>query len=216
MSAEFASANLTLGQLNAIVKKLGGYDGALKFLRGETTIAESTRNWREEDGVIYFSVESDGTTGENWITRLESKGFRVDDYAKQMLRSSDFKPTDGVKTEIAVLKSELFQNNDLITNKIRAEANKRKLSKPNAEMACLIREKFGDKEIGVMGCWLIVVMHEPLSGFCVNPSLLGADCGDIGCWLTAYDGLPDGWWGSNSGFAFVVPQVSSELGLSGL
>ena len=139
MSAEFASANLTLGQLNAIVKKLGGYDGALKFLRGETTIAESTRNWREEDGVIYFSVTSDGTTGEDWINRLEGNGFRVGDYAKQVLRSPDFKPTNSVTTEVAVLKGMLFEENDRITKKIRAEADKRKLGKPEPELACLIR-----------------------------------------------------------------------------
>ncbi len=34
----FASQNLTAGQLNTIVKKLGGGDGALKFLRGELVV----------------------------------------------------------------------------------------------------------------------------------------------------------------------------------
>jgi len=100
--------------------------------------------WSEKDGVISFSVTSDGTTGEDWITRLESKGFRVGDYTKQMLRSSSFKPTSGVKTQIAVLKGELFADSDRTTEKIRAEADKRKLSKSNAELACLIREKFTD------------------------------------------------------------------------
>src|SRR3989338_6914714 len=85
-------------QLNAIVKKLGGHDMALRFLRDELSVSEPTRSWREEDGVIYFSVTSDGTTGEDWITRLESKGFRVGDYAKQVRRSPDFKPTSGVTT----------------------------------------------------------------------------------------------------------------------
>ncbi len=35
MSTEFASAGLTAGQLNAIVKRLGGHERALMFLRGE-------------------------------------------------------------------------------------------------------------------------------------------------------------------------------------
>lgn len=38
MGKEFASADLTAGQLNAIVKKLGGYEGALRFLRGELEV----------------------------------------------------------------------------------------------------------------------------------------------------------------------------------
>jgi hypothetical protein len=33
---DFASHNLIAGQLNAILKKLGGEEGALKFLRGES------------------------------------------------------------------------------------------------------------------------------------------------------------------------------------
>lgn len=37
---QFAFTDLTAGQLNAIVKKLGGYEGALKFLRGELTVSK--------------------------------------------------------------------------------------------------------------------------------------------------------------------------------
>ena len=209
-NTEFASAGLTASQLNAIVKKLGGHDMALRFLRDELSVSEPTRSWREEDGVIYFSVTSDGTTGEDWITRLESKGFRVGDYAKQVLRSPDFKPTNGVTTEVAVLKGMLFEDNDRITKKIRAEADKRKLSKPNAELACLIREKFTDKEIEAMGLWYIVAMHEPINDSGGDPFLLIADRGFGGRWLSACGGRPGDRWGRVSGFAFAVSQVSSQ------
>ncbi len=204
MSTEFASAGLTAGQLNAIVKKLGGHDMALRFLRDELSVSEPTRSWREENGVIYFSVTSDGTTGEDWIKRLEGNDLRIGDYAKQVLRSPDFKPTNGVVIEVAVLKGKLFEDNDRITKKIRAEADKRKLSEPNAELACLIREKFTDKEIEAMGLWWIVAMHEPINDSGGGPSLLSADRFDGGRWLRAYDGGPD------SGFAFAVSQVSSQ------
>ena len=210
MSTEFASANLTLGQLNAIVKKLGGHDMALRFLRDELSVSEPTRSWREEDGVIYFSVTSDGTTGEDWIKRLEGNGFRVGDYAKQVLRSPDFKPTNGVTTEVAVLKGMLFENNDRITKKIRAEADKRKLSKPNAELACLIREKFTDKEIEAMGLWYIVAMHEPINDSIGDPFLLDAHRYGRGPWLDAYYEQPLSGWDRDRGFAFAVPQVSSQ------
>ena len=210
MSTEFASAGLTAGQLNAIVKKLGGHDMALRFLRDELSVSEPTRSWREEDGVIYFSVTSDGTTGEDWIKRLEGNGFRVGDYAKQVLRSPDFKPTNGVTTEVAVLKGMLFEDNDRITKKIRAEADKRKLSKPNAELACLIREKFTDKEIEAMGLWYIVAMHEPINDSDGDPFLLSADRRGDGRWLSAYDGRPAYRWNRDNGFAFAVSQVSSQ------
>ena len=122
MSNEFASKNLTVGQINAIVKKLGGYEAALKFLRGELAVSEPVRAWREHGGIISFSVTSDGTTGEGWITRLEQKGIRVSPCAKSVLRSSEFKPTSGLTTDIVVLKDGLFTDDDWDTTKIREVA----------------------------------------------------------------------------------------------
>ena len=201
---------LDLGQIEAVVNKLGGMEGVNRFLRDELLVSEPTRSWREEDGVIYFSVTSDGTTGKDWITRLESKGFRVGDYAKQVLRSPDFKPTSGVTTEVAVLKGMLFEDNDRITKKIRAEADKRKLSKPNAELACLIREKFTDKEIEAMGLWYIVAMHEPINDSDGDPFLLNANRYDVGRWLSACSVRPGSRWYRDYGFAFDMSQVSSQ------
>ena len=207
MSNEFASAGLTAGQLNAIVKKLGGPDMALRFLRDELPVSEPTRSWREEDGVIYFSVTSDGTTGEDWIKRLSDNGFHVDNYSKQVLRSPDFKPTNGVTTEVAVLKYMLFKGNSRTPNKIRAEADKRKLSKPNVELACLIRGKFTDEEIDAMGLWYIVTMHEPINDSDGDQVLLCARCGN-GRYFGSSGSVRR--WGYGSGFAFAVSQVSYQ------
>lgn len=207
MGKEFASADLTIGQINAIVKKLGGHEAALKFLRGELTVSKPTRKWREHDGVIYLSVTSDGTTGPEWIARLGKKGFCVSDYAKSILCSADFKPTSGVTTEIAVLKGMLFEDNNRITKKIRAEAENRKLTKPNAEVACLIRENFSDEDIEAMGLYWIIAMHEPIKDSDGDPLLLNANRNDDGRWLNADDDNPDIQWLRGDGFAFVVSQV---------
>lgn len=209
-STEFASAGLTAGQLNAIVKKLGGHDGAIKFLQGKLSVSEPTRNWREQGGIIYLSVTSDGTTGPQWIERLEDKGFRLSDYAKSVLRSPDLKPTSGVTTEIAILKGMLFEDNNRITKKIRAEADKRKLTTPNAEVACLIRENFSDEDIEAMGLIWIVAVHEPIKDSDGDPRLLFADRRDGGRWLDAFYDEPGDGWGRDGGFAFVVSQVGPQ------
>jgi hypothetical protein len=163
-------------------------------------------SWREEDGVIYFSVTSDGTTGEEWPKRLASNGFLIGDYSKIIFRSKDFKPTKGVTTEIAVLKGILFADADRITKKIRADADRRKFGKPNAEVACLIREKFTDEEIEAMGLVWIVAMHEPINGPGGYPHLLGASRGDGGRWLGACDDRPGIGCNCENGFAFAVLQ----------
>lgn len=209
MSEErFASASLTAGQLNAIVKKLGGHEAALRFLRDEIAVSEPARRWREEDGVIYFTLPpTDGTTGEGWIERIEGKRFRLSGYAKSVLRSADFVPTSGIVHKIAVLKGLLFSDRDRAVKNIRTEAECRKLEKPNAEVACLIRENFSDEEIEAMRLWCIVVMHDPINDSVGDPLLLGAHRGGGGRWLRAYYDEPDLRWGRGSGFAFALPQV---------
>ncbi|HCC04758.1 TPA: hypothetical protein DEP58_00450 [Patescibacteria group bacterium] len=181
-------------------------DMSIHFLREELTVSEPVHSWREEDGVIYFTVKSDGRTGKDWITCLEGNGFRVGDYAKQILCSPYFKPTSGVMTEVALLKGVLFEDQRRITKKIRAEAHKRNLTKPNAELACLTRMKFTDKDIEAMGLVWIVTMHEPINDTDGDQRLLNMDRYDDGCWLDACSVGPGDVWVPVSGFAFAVPQ----------
>ncbi len=206
--------NVTLGRIEAVWNKLGGEDGVDRFLRDELSVSQPARRWREENGVIYFTLPpTDGTTGEEWIARLESKDFHIGNHAKSVLRSDDFKPTSGVTTEVAVLKGTLFTDNDRITRNIRAKAyagtftQGRKLSDPNPEVACLIRENFSDEDLKVMGFWWLVAMHEPIKDSDGDPGLLDAYRNDDGCWLGAYCGSPGGRWSRLSGFAFAVSQV---------
>lgn len=193
----------------AIVNKLGGEEAAERFLRNEVTVSKPTRSWREEDGVIYFWVTSDGTTGPQWIKRLEGKGFRLSKWAKDILRSPDFKPTTGVTTEGAVLKGALFKDKNRVTWKIRLEADRRGLIKLNVEVACLIRELFTDEEIKTMGLWWIVTMHEPIKDSGGDPGLLAPSRDVDGQWLHACSARLDGEWSVEYGFAFVVSQVST-------
>jgi hypothetical protein len=193
------------GTVEAVWNKLGGEDGVARFLRGELTVSESALRWREQDGVIYFTLPAtDGTTGEGWIARLGNKGFG--EHAKSILRSKDFVPTNGITNEIAVLKGSLFSDSERITNNIRTEACRLKFGKPNAEVACLIREMFANKEIKAMGFWWIVAMHESIEDSDHVSRLLGAYCDDGGPWLDAYYDEPEDEWFRDSGFAFVVAQ----------
>ncbi|MDD5043434.1 MAG: hypothetical protein PHD51_02060 [Patescibacteria group bacterium] len=175
-----------------------------KVVRGQAKIVSKEPRWREKDGVIYFSVTSDGTTGEEWIRRLIKKGFRVSNYAEDVLCSSDFKPTKGVTTEIAVLRGRLFNDNERFTKNICAEADRRHLTEPNAEIACLIREMFTDGELEAMGFRWIVAMHKPIKDSFGIQRLLSVHQHDDGCWLRTCSDSRGDKWGRDDGFAFVV------------
>lgn len=217
MSDKFAIAEVLPGKLNAMVKTIMSQMGitdaneAVRRMNSkEWIVSEVTRSWHEQDGVIDLgTVTSDGTTGPEWIKRLEKKGFRVSGWAKSVLKSNDFKPTNGVTSRVVVLKGKLWKDSDRITSNIRAEADKRELEMPNAEVACLIREKFSDEEIEAMGLWWIVAMHEPIKDSVGGPDLLDAYRGGGGLWLDAACGGPGGRWRGDGGFAFVAPQVST-------
>lgn len=120
---------------------------------------------------------------------------------------SDFKPMIGITIEVVVLKGKLFKDSDRITSKIRTETKRRKLNKPNATLACLIRNKFTDKIIEDMGLRWIVVMHKPIND---DDGLLSVGRGDGGRRLVVHYGRPDVIWKHDYGFAFVKP-CNSQL-----
>jgi len=168
-------------------------------------MSQLLRKWREENGVIRFSVTSDGTTGEEWIARLEARGFRFGKYAKQVLRSTEFGPTSGVTSEIVVLPGVLFKDSERSTGNIRAEAEGRRgLGKPSLEVACLIREMLSDADIEAMGLWWIVVMHESILDSDGGSCLLDVGRDGGGRWLGARYARPGGRWARGDGFAFVL------------
>lgn len=83
----FAIADVLPGKLNALVKNImrqTGTDDPNEAVRmvnaGEVQISVIRPEWTEKDRIIHFSVTSNGNTGEEWITRLESKNFRVSIY----------------------------------------------------------------------------------------------------------------------------------------
>jgi hypothetical protein len=209
MGTDFASADLTADQLGEIVKKLGGRDGAMCFLRGDLVVLERVKRWREEGGIIYLTVTSDGASGEAWIKRLEEKGFHVGDYAKIVLRSKNFKPTSNITYEITILKGEFFDNEKNRTTKnIRKKANEMELTTPNAEVSCLIRENFTDMELRAMGLWYIVAMHKPVRVSGSYLALLAVDRLDADRRLITYNDYPGCEWNRVCGFAFVCLQAS--------
>jgi hypothetical protein len=89
---EFAIANLNGGQLNAVVKNLMAQIGindpveaVRRFNAGEYTLVQKVPRWSvDAEGNLIFEVTSDGTSGPEWITRIESKGLYLGDNTKSI------------------------------------------------------------------------------------------------------------------------------------
>lgn len=179
----------------------------MKYDTETSAVPEPSRRWSEQDGVISFTVTSNGLTGEEWITHFKAKGLQVGPYAKRILLSKDFQPTTGIMTEIRVLKPGIFKDDVRVTREIRAEATHREFVKPNAEVGCLIRDMFTNAEIEAMGLWGIVAMHDPIEISDGNPILLAARR-SFDYSLCSDDGRPVNQWYGSDGFAFAVPRVA--------
>jgi hypothetical protein len=94
----------TLGRIEAVWNKLGGEEGVDRFLRGELTVSETPRKWRERGGIIYLSVTSDGTTGPDWRDRFNRSGYHLGEFTRSMFFSHLFNSSNGVTVQIAILK----------------------------------------------------------------------------------------------------------------
>lgn len=197
--------DMTLNRMCALLAKVGGVSGALQLLRGELVISKPVKRWSVRDGVICITVTSNGLPGEQFVQHLRAKNCRLDDYASAMIDSEDFKPTQGVTTEVAILKSSLFTSKKPDLRRVRNFAARRKLIVPNAEIAGLLCETCSDNDLHDMGLRRIVVMHEPISrDFAGTPALLSVELDRL---IANYPGKSDHGLERDSGFAFVVSQV---------
>lgn len=164
--------------------------------------------WLDTDGNIRFQVISDGTSGADLFKRLEEGDHNVGYHAGQVLLSPDFKPTNGVTTEIVVMRAPIFSSDLRVMKNVLAKASKGKYVTPNFEVACLIRFKFTDKEIEDMGLWGIVTIHEPIKGSDGGQDLNYAFRDAGGRWLYPYDGRIGFSCFDVRGFAFVDPNAN--------
>lgn len=185
-----------------------------RLLRGESVTSPTPITWTVDgEDNIHFMLTSNGMTREQWEQHLERRGWRIGDYARQVLRRASEAPTNGVTYNIVVHPGKSISDSDRYTAKIRAAAEKYGWTKPHWEVACLIRDTFTDKQLEQMGLWYIVTMHEPIKDSDGDPNLLDSDRYDGGRWLSACYVRPGDVWHDGGGFAFaesVIPPATKD------
>ncbi len=188
------------GPLNDFLQRM--IDGDIGMMPVIPSVSPVTVWTVDNEGNTHFTVTSNGMTHEQWEKYLESRGFRLSDWARNVLRRASEAPTNGVAYPIVVRPGSKISSRDRITKKIRAHATEKGWKTPHWEVACLIRDTFTDEQLEKMGLWWIVTMHEPITDSGGDPSLLHSDRSDDGRWLYASYGRPGDRWDVDGGFAF--------------
>lgn len=168
------------------------------------------QKWQKENNAIYFSVQSDGTTGPKWIDRLREQGKGVTENAKALLMSRKFKATKNIKKDLVILffddidckNSNIYEYRYIYANKSR-----HKLERADAETACLIRELFSDKEIKKMGFSLIIVPHDKIRDKTNERVTFQISSSGFGNWLDVHRTDSNNGYYNSFGFVFVLAKT---------
>lgn len=157
----------------------------------------TTRKIFERENILYVSVTADGSTSEEWKTRLTNKGITLGKFS-----SYNLFPTR--KTyKLAIIKPECVKKFRRTTLNVREFARDLGFLPATDEIAFLLREKISDEELAANNLWGIIFPNEDRGGsyarLYANRYGAGNNLGPINC-------RPGYQWGDALGFCFVVPD----------
>lgn len=200
------------GRMEAVVNKLGGERGVDDFLSDKVIVYRPTY-WRVSEGIVYFSLTSNGMKGRNWMHRLSKKGIRTYDAAEFILNSPKFIPTRGVTYEIAILRGSMNPSKHGDYKGLQTQAELRGFKKGRPEIACLIWDKFIGEEIKAMGLSRITIMQDlPAKDDLGRLRLITLDWSPAsGGELIADIYYPDRYFSEDHGLAFVVSETQARV-----
>lgn len=192
---DFASQNLTAGQLNAIVKKLGGEQDALRFLRGELVVSAA----KPIEMPVWKTVKL-GTckSPDEYRKALKKAGRRIGDYGDDILGRISCSKKE-VDFDLVVLTvGELGFKDGARYADICAKAVELGLELCPAEVGPALRLQYGDQPKGE---WLRIAM-EAITDRDGYLNVFSVDHVDDGLWLFGYGGHPVGVWFAGYRFVF--------------
>ena len=192
---------LNLGQVEAIVNKLGGMEGVQLFLSGELVLKEPEYQWK-----VWKTIKlgSGLKTADDFRRSLKDNGFKLGDWANDILG----KPAFTVATEeteidlVVVTVAELGFKNGATREQIYARAKERGLDLCPAEVGPQLRLQYKDQPTGE---WLVIGM-EPITFSVGSLLLFHVERAGVGLWLRSdYDGFGS-VWSAGRRWVFAFPR----------
>lgn len=189
---------LTLGQVEALVNKLGGMEGVQRFLSGELLVSATAKVWKTWKTI---QLGTGLQTADDFRKEVVKAGMKISDWANDILGKPAFTATTSeTEVELVVASVAELGFKDGATRKdiyVRAQEFGLDLCPP--EVGPQLRLQYTDQPKGE---WLVIAM-EPIT---VSDGYLGLfrvrHDEDVR-WLRAVNGGPDDFWYGSHRFVFL-------------
>lgn len=210
MATFVVGSSVTAGQLKDFFRQID--DGSLGGKHIKALLEH--RNPFEKPAVerVSFTVTGLGLTANEWKKRLESGGHKLSDFAKDILAKPDYDQHHRLEAGkeykmVLVYGKEIRKDQQRTTANLKAlacrELGEQAVQGLKGELALLIREKFTNAELEVMGLWYIAVLHDPIIDSDGYPGVLSVSRrGGCESWVGADCGHSVGSWDDCGAFAF--------------
>lgn len=193
--------------VEAVFNKLGGVEGAKRFLRNEVILTEPKlqdfQTWRT------LKLGTGLKTADDFRTALNNIDSVISDWADDILGKPAFTASD-IENEVElVVRSveELGFKGDATGEQIYKRAKEIGLDVCPAEVGPQLRLQYKDQPKGE---WLLIAM-EPITDSDENLNVFNVECDENGkLWFGGDRGYPGRFWSRNRRWVFLRRKVSSQ------
>ena len=193
---DFASQNLTAGQLNAIVKKLGGEEGALRFLRGELLVSAAKPLEMPVWKTVKLGLHK---SPDDYRAAIKKAKQKIGDWGNDILGRITCSQEETEVDLVVLSVGDLGFKDGARYADICAKAVELGLELCPAEVGPALRLQYPDQPRGE---WVLVAMEAITVRYGIRFIFnVGHDSGEL--WLCGNYGDPDGFWDADDRFAFV-------------
>jgi hypothetical protein len=199
MTTTMKYANLDLGTVEAVFNKLGGMEGAQRFLRNELVVSTAI----PAEYPIWKTVKLGlHKTPAAYRKALKSTNFKIGSWGDDILNKVSISETEQELDLVRRSVAELGFKDGAKYSDICAKAVELGLELCPNEVGPALRLQYKDQPRGE---WFRVAM-EPLTDSGGYLHVFRLEHGEDGVWLYGGYGHPDDFWSSDSVFVFGRPR----------
>ena len=192
---------LNLGQVEAVVNKLGGMEGVRRFLSGELVVEGLEHQFK-----IWKTIKL-GTglkTADDFRKALKDSGFNVSEWANDILGKPAFTAaTEGTEVDLVkVTVAELGFKKGARRDQIYGRAKELGLELCPPEVGPQLRLQYKDQPNNE---WVLIGM-EPITGSGGGLHVFAVERHDSGLWLSSHWGNPGHVWHADNQWVFCRPR----------